>query len=121
MPETPDQSGEAREFASVLLDIRGAHEDATEAMAKLTAAVHETGIGGSITLKIELKPVSKGDGTQVTASHTVATKMPKVSSRPTILFTTADGLATRDDPTQQTLPLAVAAPRPALPMREDRS
>lgn len=78
------------------------HEDLTEGLQALVAAVAETQKGGSITLRLDVKP--HGDGaTMVTA--TVSAKLPKAQGGGSIFFITPENNLERQDPRQQDLPL----------------
>lgn len=58
---------------------------------------------GSLTLKIDIKPVNN-DTHNVTAEASVKVNAPKLSRRSTLFFTTPDCNLSRTDPAQRTLP-----------------
>jgi pyruvate/2-oxoglutarate dehydrogenase complex dihydrolipoamide acyltransferase (E2) component len=104
-----DDDGQVRPFAAVLQEIGGGKTAARLAaqLAELTAAVTATGKKGSITLKVEIKPVPKGEQHQLMVTAATAAKIPEPdeASPTSVFFATASGALTRDDPRQQTLPL----------------
>lgn len=53
---------------------------------------------GSVTLKIVVSPMSRGDERRVTVDGTVTVKAPKKPAESKIFFTTKEGTLVRDDP-----------------------
>lgn len=94
----------ARPFMDVLREHRAGrtHEDLTEALQALNAAVAETGKGGSITLTLKVAP--HGDGAAMVTA-TVSSKLPKVQGGGAIFFLTPENNLERQDPRQADLPL----------------
>lgn len=115
----PDTEQAIRPFADVLQELQGGrtHNDLSEALHDLTTAVREHGKAGSIQLTIKIDPVSKGDGTTVTVTSTVASKTPKAEPKKSIFFLSDDGNLQRDDPRQLHLPLREVT-LPEAPIRE---
>lgn len=89
-------------FTDVLRHIRkGAVVDAATAkMADLVAKVQETGNGGSLTLKLTVKP-KKGDEGLVDIQPSITVSMPNQDLSSGIFFIDADGGLTRTDPNQR--------------------
>lgn len=87
------------------------HEELTEALKLLTAAVAEERKGGSLTLKISIKPLAKGDGLEVSADVKCAppTPVPGVS----IFYPTPEGDLVRQDPRQTSMELREIGPAEA--------
>lgn len=98
-----------RDFASVLLDIgKGRlHARLSEQLAEIVAAVAETGKKGTLTLKIEVKPLPKADQHTHVVSGASAAKVPESddASPTSVFFSDADGNLSRNDPRQLALPL----------------
>lgn len=106
-----DQQQEAREFASVLLDIGGGrlHARLSDQIAEITRAVTETGKKGVLTLKIEVKPLPKAaNGTLVVTGTSKAQAPESDEDSPTSVFFADGGNLTRNDPKQPTLPFREA-------------
>lgn len=78
------------------------HEELTQAMQQLVAAVVEERRPGTLTLKITVKP--QGDGT-VMVSDDVACKPPKATKGGSLFFVTPENNLARQDPRQQEIPL----------------
>lgn len=89
------------------------HNELSEALHHLIAAVQETGKGGRVQLTVDIKPLSKGDGHTLTVTDTVAVKMPKSERPQSVFFVDSDGNLTRNDPRQMSLPLREAEDRRA--------
>jgi hypothetical protein len=109
----PDQKdSNAREFASVLLDIGGGrlHARLSDLLAEITAAVKETGKKGLLTLKIEVKPVPRADNGTLIVTGSATAKAPESDedSPSSIFFADDDGSLSRSDPRQPTLPFREA-------------
>lgn len=101
-----------RPFADTLRDIRGGAvlDDLAEEMQKLVDAVASTGKGGSLTLKLDIKPMAQFDGA-VVVTDDIKTALPKLSSNGTVMFTTPEGNLSRKNPKQDDLPgLTIAQP-----------
>jgi hypothetical protein len=105
----------ARPFMDVLREHRAGrtHDDLTEALHALNAAVAETGKGGTVTLVVKVAP--HGDGAAMVTA-TVSSKLPKVQGGGAIFFLTPENNLERQDPRQHEMPLRAvpeaAAPRP---------
>lgn len=111
-----------RTFTDTLKDLRSgaAETDASTALAEVVRAVRETGLTGSMTIEIKLKPVTKGDGKQLIVEDVIKVKKPMPQRGNTVLFATDTDVLTRRDPNQPELkglrevaPVTPFTPRPA--------
>jgi hypothetical protein len=111
---------EPRPFADFLLELRrgAAHDELTEALRGLVAAVAEHGKPGDLTFVLKIKPASSGAET-VFVTDEVRVKPPKGERPESLYFTDDEGTLTRSDPRQQPLPLRDADPAPTT-LREVR-
>lgn len=105
MPDTtqPDQSeAEIRPFSAFLQEQdRGrTHDVLSQRLHELIAAVQETGKGGSLTLKIDVKPIPGTNAKTLTVTDAIAAKIPAAERPKTIFFVTEGGNLSRNDPTQ---------------------
>ena len=104
---------EPRPFTQVLLEHRkgGLHEELTVQLDDLVKDVVARGKGGTITLKISVKPSgSSGAGTPVVQfTDQVVVTPPKQERGASLFFSTDKGLQ-REDPGQPELPLRAAPP-----------
>ncbi len=69
-------------------------------MERLIEAVREKGAAGEFTLKIEVKPSTAGDGTQVLITDHPKIKVPDPKRKPSLFFTTQDNGLSRRNPNQ---------------------
>jgi hypothetical protein len=108
-PGVNPETGEihVRPFADILRDIgRGlVHEEASNALNDLTAAVLEHGKKGRLTIDIGIEPVKKGDTSALVTTAQVKVTPPKGDPIASIFFTDKHGNLTREDPNQMHLPL----------------
>ena len=103
----------AKAFAVFLQDLRDgrAHAELSTTLAELLAAVKETGKAGEITLKLKVKPASRGsDVDKVTITDTVAVKLPKPERGEDFYWLTDDNNLSRNHPRQHSLELREATP-----------
>jgi len=110
-----------RAFAVFLQDLRDgrAHTELTATLAELLAAVKETGKAGEITLKLKVKPASRGsDVDKVTISDTITTKLPKPERGDDFFWLTDDNDLSRNHPRQQALELRDANTPTPLTFKE---
>ena len=102
-----------RAFAVFLQELRDgrAHAELSTSLAELLAAVKETGKAGEITLKLKVKPASRGsDVDKVTISDLITTKLPKPERGDDFFWLTDDNNLSRNHPRQQSLELREATP-----------
>ncbi len=112
-PES-EAADQANAFLSALqlLDKGAFPAEAGAALAEVIKAVRETAQKGSITIKLEIVPVPKTEGAQVTITPALAAKTPKLSPKARTFYTDGDGQLHRQDPNQQELSFNVRAPKP---------
>ena len=96
-------------FMRTLADIRtgSAAGEASDALQKLITAVRATGKGGTLTVKLKIKPATTGDCAMVTIEDDVEVKLPKPNRAQSLMYTTEDGSLTRQDPRQMEIPLRI--------------
>jgi len=95
----------ARPITDALRHLRGGVflDEASEALASLVQSVNETGKPGSITLKLDLKRVSRSGAIAIRDS--IILKGPKEEPMETMLFSTVEGNLVAEDPHQMKLSL----------------
>lgn len=99
-------------FAVFLQDLRDgrAHSELSGQLAELIAKVKETGKAGGITLKIKIKPASRGgDVDKVTIADQITIDLPKPERGEDFFWVTDDNDLSRNHPRQQSLELREAA------------
>jgi hypothetical protein len=89
-------------FTATLGEIRKgrALNDLSSRLAEVIEAVREHGGAGSLTLKLEIKPVN-GNGDQVLITDDIKTKVPQAKKQATLFFTDEGGALLRNDPRQR--------------------
>jgi hypothetical protein len=100
----------ARPFMDFLREHRGGrtHDELSDALQSLVAAVTEENRGGKITLTISIKPIGKGDGLEVAAETKIAA--PKPAPGASIFFASPENNLVRQDPRQATMELREVGP-----------
>ncbi|MCG9105604.1 hypothetical protein LH433_02385 [Laribacter hongkongensis] len=83
-------------------------DEASDALKEVVTAVEQTGKAGELTLKLIVKPASKGTGTMVIADK-LTKKMPELPRGETIMFSTPEGNLQTSDPRQKIMEFKVAA------------
>lgn len=98
-------AGNARAFMDFLRDHRGGltHDQLSDALQELVAAVTQEGKGGTLTVKFSVKPMGKSDGLEVAAE--IAMKPPKETPGVSIFFATPENNLVREDPRQKAMDL----------------
>ena len=81
----------------------GLLEDIDEALRELNRCVGYIGKGGTLTIKISVKPATKNSGSSVIVSDDINLKTPKMPTAETSLFATDDGDLCESDPRQRKL------------------
>lgn len=106
-----------RPFADFLHEQAGGrtHEELTEALAEVVAAVRDTGKKGTLTLTLTVTPLKNGGGA-LTVTDSVKKGVPIHDRRASIFYATNSGSLTRDDPMQPTFEGLQEVP--ALAVRE---
>ena len=116
-PDIPDP----RPFGEFLTELRrgAAHDELTDALRTLVAAVTEHGKAGELQFILKVKPASGGHTETVFVTDEVRLKAPQGARPESLYFADDDGTLTRTDPRQQTLELRDTE-RPPTPLREVR-
>lgn len=107
-----------RPFINTLAEVRagGAVDDLDASLADVVQAVRNTGKTGELTLKLTIKPASKGDIFTLFVDADIKTKLPRLDNGSTVFFADKDNSLTRRDPRQGEIPLR-AVDDPAQPIR----
>lgn len=100
-----------RPFGAVLCELRegAAHQELTEGMEALIAAVRATKKGGKIVLTVSVDPLENTAGEMVAVRDKIVVQSPAADHESTLFFTTKANTMQREDPRQTRLPLAEAA------------
>jgi hypothetical protein len=119
MKPDPDDEQHARPFADFLTQQTRAHDELTEGLHELTAAVRETGKAGTITLTIKISADKKTPDI-LRVSDNVTVKAPAFDRGERIYFTDHAGNLTRSNPMQPELEglRDVSAPASPKPLKE---
>lgn len=105
-------------FVQNLRDGR-AHAELSAQLSELITAVRETGKTGSITLKIDVKPATRGSGVdKVKIIDTVTAKAPKPDRGEDFFYLTDDNALSRNHPRQHNLDLRDVSPSQPLTFKE---
>lgn len=105
-------------FLQTIGEIRkgAAATELAEALADLVRSVRETGRPGELTLKVKLKPASKGDVSTLLVEDAVTVKRPSPERGATIFYSTQDNGLSRNDPRQPELD-GLRQPAEVTPLR----
>lgn len=100
MPESAEDS-DKRPFAAVLHDLNKGrtHAQLGDELRELVAAVVETGKAGSLTLRLDIKPLS-GNDEGITITARIGSKVPVFDSPASVFFVDAEHNLNRN-PTSQ--------------------
>ncbi len=100
----------SRPFMDFLREHRNGstHDELSDKLQELVAAVTEEGRGGTLTLTISMKPMGKNDGLEVAAD--VKIKEPKPKAGVSIFFASPENNLVRQDPRQATMELREVGP-----------
>lgn len=103
MAETKIEEDEqvVRPFADFMRELaRGrVHEELSEQLHELLAAVRDTAKPGTLTLTLKVNPV-RGSERQIMIADKVEAKLPKPDQAPTLWFIDNNGNPSREDPQQ---------------------
>lgn len=104
MTESNEDATEQRPFASVLLDLNKGrtHAQLGDELRAVLAAVRETGKPGSLTLKLDVKPLS-GNDDGVTVTARIGSKQPAFEAPASIFFLDAENNLNRNPVNQANL------------------
>jgi hypothetical protein len=88
-------------LSAILMEHRGGglHNEASEELQKVVAAVKETQKKGSLTITISVEP-AKDDEMSVVLMDALSAKAPRPSTKPSRWFTDDHGNVSRSDPRQ---------------------
>lgn len=92
----------AKPFADFLTQQKRAHQEATEGLHEVIAAVAETGKAGSVTITLKVEPDKKADGI-FRVTDAVKLVIPKHDRATSIYFRDSTGNLTRNNPNQPEL------------------
>ena len=98
----------SKAFGVFLQELRDGrvHADLSQQMEELLAKVKETGKGGELSLKIKIKPATRGgDVDKVTISDLITLSLPKPERGEDFFWLTDDNDLTRNHPKQASLEL----------------
>lgn len=95
----------SRPFMDFLREHRNGvtHDELSDALQELVAAVTSEERGGTLTVTLSVKPIGKSDGLEVGAKVTI--KAPQPHPGVSIFFPTPENNLVRQDPRQQSMEL----------------
>jgi hypothetical protein len=107
-----------KRFTDVLQDIRGGDviHELTDQLREVVTRVTETGRPGELSLKLKVKPASKGAGATLIIEDDIKVKLPVHEKGTTILYATKDGDLQRNDPRQPQLVGMERTSAPVVPI-----
>lgn len=116
--EVVDGATPKKTFATFVIEQRNGalHAEASDFLAELVKAVQDHQKAGSVTIKITVKPGSKGTGTLV-VSDDVTIKAPTADRAAALFFPDEHGNLHRSDPRQQQFPMRRVEVGPPGPLR----
>lgn len=96
-----DTEPRVRPFADLIRDHNNgrAHNELSELLHELVAAVKDTGKKGSLTLRLTIEPM-KGDTGAFTLVHDVSSRVPKPDRKASIFYVDGEGNLSRSNPDQ---------------------
>ena len=103
-----------RPFFDTLREVRSGEviDDLAEKLQELVQAVQRTGAGGSLSFKLDVKPM-KGSTEAGVNTDDIKLKKPELRSTGTVMFPSVEGNLTRSHPRQDDLPgITLAADNP---------
>lgn len=102
--------GNTRPFMDFLREHRGGatHDDLSDRLQELVAAVTDEGRAGTLTMTISIKPLGKNDGLEVGVDLKIKPPVPKVGV--SLFFASPENNLVRQDPRQQTMELREVGP-----------
>lgn len=108
-------------FAVFLQDLRDgrAHAELSGQLAELLVKVKETGKGGTLTLKLKIKPAGRGsDVDKVVIADVITLDLPKPDRGEDFFWLTEDNDLSRNHPKQGNLELRDATPAQPATFKE---
>ena len=94
-------------------------QELTDQLGEVVEAVRRTGKPGALTLRLTVKPFSKGKTDEevqpLAIEDAISTKLPQLERGVTLFFSDAGGGLERNDPRQMSLPELKKVDEPAAP------
>lgn len=90
------------QYSQILVQLRNGltHEELTQKLDEVVAAVRLTGKKGSITLTVSVEPASKGSVDTLFVEDEIKVKIPEMDRGATVFFATPENGLQRQDPRQ---------------------
>ena len=94
-------------FSHILQDLRDGrvHAELSQQLSELINKVQETGKAGELTLKLKIKPATRGNVDKIMIADSVTTTLPKPERGEDVFFLTEDNELSRNHPRQASLEL----------------
>lgn len=107
-------------FAVILQDLRDGrvHAELSQQFGELVNKVQETGKAGELTLKIKVKPATRGNVDKIMIADAVTVSMPKPERGEDVFWLTDDNDLSRNHPRQGNLELRDATPTAPSKLKE---
>lgn len=93
------EKAEPREYAAILVELPQAHAEATAELAKVIAAVRDTGKAGALNVQFKVT-VGKIDESTIEIVPLVKSVIPRQALKGGVFYEDADGNPTKEDPSQ---------------------
>ncbi len=107
-------------FALTLQDLRDGrvHAELTQQFGELVNKVQETGKAGELTLKIKVKPATRGNVDKIMIADAITINMPKPERGEDVFWLTEDNELSRNHPRQGNLELRDATQTAPVTLKE---
>lgn len=107
-------------FAVILQDLRDGrvHAELSQQFGELVNKVQETGKAGELTLKIKVKPATRGNVDKIMIADAVTVSMPKPERGEDVFWLTDDNDLSRNHPRQGNLELRDVTPTAPSQLKE---
>ena len=89
--------------------------EASNHLAALVSAVHATGKPGSVTIRLDVRPATRGHSA-VVLKDKIAPTLPAIEAEESFWFATEQGALMKDDPNQKNLAFAPVAVPGGVPV-----
>lgn len=95
-----------KDVTATLREIRQGQmlDELGDAITNAVTACRETGKAARVTLTLDVRPVSKGQGNALTVADDVKVKLPRVDKAAAVFYADDAGQLSRTDPRQPKLP-----------------
>lgn len=105
-------------FDKTLREIRSGLllDECSQSLENLVAAVLDTGKKGKLTIKMTVKPASKGEAVCVMIEDELTVVLPTIDKPSTIFYADDNHVLQRSDPRQKELELREIGRRPEVPL-----